>query len=88
MRLSDIEADIYAKASFNREHVLAWLTLNKALPSDKQQEGMEAWMTKLHSDPKFSRIRFNSDPGAPQLGVHSHPIKRVLDDLENYQAPA
>lgn len=88
MRLSDIEADIYAKASLNREHVLAWLTLNKGLSSDKQQGGVEAWMRKLHNDPHYSKIRFNSDPAAPGLGVHSHPINRVLDDLENYQVPA
>lgn len=70
---AEIEADIYAKGSLNRDHLLAFLRLAPTSDSQDLSTATRQWIQRLHDDPYYSKVTF------PQ-----GDIDRITSDLESY----
>lgn len=68
-----IEADIWQKASFNREHIHAFLNIVPSNNSEQVVIALKQWMQRLHENPQFTAIHFNEDQ-----------TNLVISDLEYY----
>jgi hypothetical protein len=84
MNLEAIEADVWEKASVNRDHILEWLKLQPSSDGATLKADLADWLKQLHANPKFTKVNFHPEGDLGVLGVNSHPIQRILDDLESY----
>lgn len=76
---AEIEADIYEKASVNREHLLAFLRLIPTNDSQVVEKTVKVWLQRLHDDPHFSKVSF------PQAdGEYGSAIDRIIGDLQSF----
>lgn len=71
--LKQLDAKVYAKGVVDREHLLEFLTLVPTNDSSQIIEEVKQWLTALHLNPKFDKIKFPS----------GH-IDAVLTDLDSY----
>jgi hypothetical protein len=64
---------IYQKAVVDREHLLEFLTLIKTNDAQDIIREVKTWLTQLHEDPKFDKVRF------PQGDIDA-----IIGDLDSY----
>lgn len=81
---TEIEADIWERASVNREHILAFMRLIPTSDSTALSTAIRQWLQRLHDDPHFSKVSFPQESLSGDLGVHGHGIDRILEDLAGY----
>ncbi len=76
---AEIEADIWDKASVNREHLFAFLRLLPTSDATAIETTVRTWLQRLHDDPYYSKVTF------PQAdGEYGSAIDRIISDLSTY----
>ena len=73
MTRAEIEQDIWNKGTLDRTHLFNFLKLIPTSDGQDIKAAVNAWLSRLHKDPHFSKISF-----------HQTTIDRVLSDLESY----
>lgn len=71
--IEEIKAAIWEAGSVNRDHLLAFLTLQNTSDAGELSRRTASFLTGLHNDPYYSKVVF------PQ-----GDIERVLGDLSSY----
>lgn len=64
---------IYEKASIDREHLMEFLTYIDTNDAQSIIAEVKEWLTKLHDNPKFDKVRFPKGD-----------IDAIIGDLDSY----
>jgi hypothetical protein len=72
-KVAELNDKVYERGMIDREHLLEFLTLIDTNDQQTIVAEVKNWITKLHEDPKYDKIRF---PGKD--------IDAIIGDLDSY----
>lgn len=72
-KVSTLNDKVYENGGIDREHLLEFLTLIDTNDATTIIAEVKNWLTKLHADPKYTKVRF------PQGDIDA-----IIGDLDSY----
>lgn len=72
-KVSTLNDKVYENGGIDREHLLEFLTLIDTNDATTVIAEVKNWLTKLHEDPKYTKVRF------PQGDIDA-----IIGDLDSY----
>lgn len=72
-KVSMLNDKVYKNGGIDREHLLEFLTLINTNDAQTIINEVKNWLTKLHDDPKYTKVRFPKGD-----------IDAIIGDLDSY----
>lgn len=72
-KVSKLNDKVYENGGIDREHLLEFLTLIDTNDAPEIIAEVKNWLTKLHDDPKYTKVRFPKGD-----------IDAIIGDLDSY----
>lgn len=72
-KVKTLNDKVYDNGGIDREHLLEFLTLIETNDSKTIIAEVRNWLTKLHEDPKYTKVRFPKND-----------IDAIIGDLDSY----